>query len=152
MSRRCVTAIWPDAIHGCVEVCRSKLAEGDVREPYSDHQRNASAADRRDKRQGDRRTLTSGYNPNSTPRDGERVRLPIRCGSHLDHDLALVHEEAHLHLAAILRTLEAFWRQFDDARAEEGQGHDFGVLEFRPCHVAGDDAGLGEGEVCGCTS
>ena len=64
--------------------------------------------------------LTSRHNPYTTLRDSELVRLPRARGANFDHDLALVHEEAHLHLAAVLRALVALWRQFDDAGAEEG--------------------------------
>lgn len=138
---RCVTAIWQDCVHSLVPsslrrtTCKSQIP-------------NTHAPDGKGNGEGKGRDLTSGHNPHPTPRNGERIRLPIRRRADFDHDLALVHEEAHLHLAAVLRALETLRRQFDDAGAEEGEGHDFGVLEFRPGYVAGDDAGLGECQIC----
>ena len=59
-----------------------------------------------------------------------------------------MHKEAHLHLAAVLCALETLGRQLDDPRAEEGEGHDFGVFELGAGDVARDDAALGECKVC----
>lgn len=83
--------------------------------------------------------LTSRHNPSTTLADSKLVRLAAISSSQIDHDFALVHKEAHLHLARVLRALETLRWQLDDAAAEEGEGHDFGVLEFRVGDVAGDD-------------
>ena len=60
--------------------------------------------------------LTSRNHPHPSSTDGELrhlARLIGACASgrvDLDHDLALVHEEAHLHLAAVLGPLLAAGR------------------------------------------
>jgi len=83
---------------------------------------------------------TSRNNPNATLADGELIHLTAVVGravvlllllhAHLDHDFPLVHEEAHLHLAAVLGAFEARRRKLDDPRAEEGQGDDLRVPEL----------------------
>ena len=73
--------------------------------------------------------LTSGNGPNTAFRDGKLGHVSSLASANLDHHFSLVHHEAHLHLTAVLRTLEAFWWKLDHASAEEGQRHDLRVLE-----------------------
>lgn len=94
------------------------------------------------------RKLTSRHNPHSSLADGKRVHLALHAlAAHLHHDFAFVHEEAHLHLATILRALEAFRRKLHHAASEEWHRHDFGVFELRASNVAGYDRGRRESQV-----
>jgi hypothetical protein len=93
---------------------------------------------------------TSWDHPHTTFGDRELVHLAFAastCTSILlprrradrHQNLALVHEEDHLHLARVLRPLEAVWWQLDNSGAEEGKRHYFSILESRLSHVAGHD-------------
>ena len=94
------------------------------------------------------RTLTSRHHPHAPLADGELVHGVAVSGAQVNQDLALVHEEAHVHFARVFRALEAFGWQFDETAAEEGLRQDFRVFEFRVCDVVGDDCGRGESEIC----
>ena len=93
---------------------------------------------------------TSWNDPHTTFGDGELVRLGLAaryatailldCRRPNRHqNLAFVHKEHHLHLARVLRALEALWWQLDDTGAEEREGHDLGVLEGRSSNIPGYD-------------
>lgn len=107
--KRCVTAFSDDD--------RLRRREGGERETSGrviahPHERLARKMRRKDK---EMQELTSGDNPYTTLRDCELRCLCFSCRVDLDHDFALVHEEAHLHLPAVLRSLFASRRQFDKA-------------------------------------
>ena len=91
---------------------------------------------------------TSGNHPHTTFGDGELIRLGVVSGSSVllngwwansHQNLALMYKEHHLHLAGVLGPLEAFCRQLDNSRAEEGKSHYLGILESRSSNVTSDD-------------
>ena len=92
--------------------------------------------------EGKEHKLTSWYHPNASLGDGKLIpltRLTARGGPDFDHDLALVHEEAHVHLSAILDSLHTIRRQLNDAGTEEAQSHDLCVAEVAAFDVSSHD-------------
>jgi hypothetical protein len=120
-----LTAISTKYIH--FDRCRRNRSDGSSTKSQDECRKEGE-------KNGKESGLTSRNHPGSTASEGEHASLsfslrllatPTSTASlsrsvDFDHDFAFVDEEAHLHLAAVLRTLLATWWELDQSRTEEG--------------------------------